>query len=244
MRERQATPPLRCLPPFSSYSHWMPPHWSPPRPCLPAGVPLTFNLWHPPPPVPQNSWQRHQLNLLSGDRILRAAVMTTGRSDSEYRCSSHQLLCSPLLSVYSTVLSLDHRNPLCGCHAWNQCLCVCMSWSHLSWCSWVKEKILLFFDGELPATQRSSYNSAGLSSLLKKHVPALCTHVGKFHPLLCIQFISNKDMKQIWQLTDKTPNIWCLCTTLWWERAELANLNVNQESFVSNCNECLCCLHV
>lgn len=66
---------------------------------------------------------------------------------------------------------------------------LCMSRSHLSWCSWVKERILLFLDGKLPATERSGYKSTPLSSLLKKHVPALWSYVGRWNfllsPLFC-----------------------------------------------------------
>lgn len=68
----------------SCSSHWMPPHWSPLRPWMPAGVPLTFNLW---PPAPQNSSQSRQLSGLSGEHILWSTVTATEGSDSsEHRC--------------------------------------------------------------------------------------------------------------------------------------------------------------
>lgn len=180
-RNNLSPPPLLCS------SHWMPPHWSPLRPWLPAGVPLTFNLW---PPAPQNSSQSRQLDGLSGERILRNAVMTTERSDSEYRCYHWvQVLqmffrfCCPFPLIFTAhcihkiteILSVSVTLWICVC-VW-----VCVSQSHLSWCSWVKESILLFLDGKLPATKRSGYKSAVLSSLLKKHVPALCSYVGRWN---------------------------------------------------------------
>lgn len=84
-----------CVSPFSppnSYSiPWMPPHWSPLWPWLPAGVPLTFSLWPPEP-------QRHRLNLLSRRWILGTTVMTTEGTDSEYRC--YRYSSKLLLSLY------------------------------------------------------------------------------------------------------------------------------------------------
>lgn len=78
----QPPPASTFSPSFSS--HWMPPHWSPPRPWMPAGVPLTFNLW---PPAPLNSSQSRQLSALSGEHILWSTVIATEGSDSgEYRC--------------------------------------------------------------------------------------------------------------------------------------------------------------
>lgn len=73
------------------------------------------------------------------------------------------------------------------CHDLN--LWVCVSQPHLSRCSWVKERILLFLDGKLPATERSGYKSAALSSLLKKHVPVLSSYVS----LLLLFFPLNGD---------------------------------------------------
>lgn len=92
-KENRIFPPVsHPLAPPNSYSiPWMPPHWSPLRPWLPAGVPLTFNLW---PPEPEG----HRLNLLSRGCILGTTVMTTEGTDSEYRC--YRYSSKLLLSLY------------------------------------------------------------------------------------------------------------------------------------------------
>lgn len=76
-------------PPPSSSGHWMPPHWSPLRPWLPAGVPLTFNLW---PTAPQNSYRAVGSVRSAGSTSCetlscrqRGATLSTG-VNSEYRC--------------------------------------------------------------------------------------------------------------------------------------------------------------
>lgn len=91
-KENRIFPPVsHPLAPPNSYSiAWMPPHWSPLRPWLPAGVPLTFSLWPPEP-------QRHRLNLLSGRCILGTTVMTTEGTDSEYRCYRYSSKLLPSL---------------------------------------------------------------------------------------------------------------------------------------------------
>lgn len=176
---------LQVTPPFltpSSSGHWMPPHWSPPRPWLPAGVPLTSDPW---PRAPQNSSQRRRLSSPSGEHILWAAVMTTEGSDSEYRCyrcSLHRLLFFLFFSLYLQHIVHDHtksstqsfRPWICGCGCFHVTVGpICPDAPGL------EKKILLFLDGKLPATERSGYKSAALSSLLKKHVPARCTYIEK-----------------------------------------------------------------
>lgn len=73
----------------------MPPHWSPLQPWLPAGVPLTFNLW---PSAPQNSSEpsaqstqrgAHPVKHCHGDREERQEVQVLTVStgvNSEYKC--------------------------------------------------------------------------------------------------------------------------------------------------------------
>lgn len=99
-----------------------------------------------------------------------------------YRCSSHTRRPHPSLQIQITEI-LEERVVLRGC------VCVCMSRSHLCWCSWVKDGILLFLDGELPATQWSGYKGATLSSLLKKHVSTLCSDVNRWNVLTSPLFI-------------------------------------------------------
>lgn len=98
-KENRFFPPVShpLAPPISCSIFWMPPHWSPLRPWLPAGVPLTFSLWPPEP-------QRHRLNLLSRRCILGTTVMTTEGTDSEYRC--YRYSSKLLLSLY-----LQHALP-------------------------------------------------------------------------------------------------------------------------------------
>lgn len=194
-KEKQLLPPLPPLFSPSCSSHWMPPHWSPRRPWMPAGVPLTFDLW---PPAPANSSQSRQLKALSGEHILR-----NSDDDREERQSVQVLTVSagvtdvlkhcpcPSPRYSQHIVSIrPTKSPPCLSRSECESVCVCMSRSHLSWCSWVKKRILLFLDGKLPATERSGYKSAALSSLLKKHVPSLCSYVGRWNffpsPLLLV----------------------------------------------------------
>lgn len=134
----QMTPPF--LPPSSS-GHWMPPHWSPPRPWLPAGVPLTSDPW---PPAPQNSSQRRRLSSPSGEHILWAAAMTTEGSDSEYRCyrCSLRRLLLFLLFIFTTHCTRSHKVLNTVFQALNLWLWVFSRHgrSHLSWCSRVRKE--------------------------------------------------------------------------------------------------------
>lgn len=135
--ERETTsassPPLPPPSPPPRSSHWMPPHWSPLRPWLPAGVPLTFNLW---PPARQNSSQSIHISALSGEDILWNTVMATEWSDGEYRCQRRVQVLQmfftpsspwpppPSRDIHDTLHPWDDRNPLSVCHALNLCLCV------------------------------------------------------------------------------------------------------------------------
>lgn len=158
-REQNLPPVSHSLAPPNSYSiPWMPPHWSPLRPWLPAGVPLTFSLWPPEP-------QRHRLNLLSRRCILGTTVMTTEGTDSEYRC--YRYSSKLLLSLY-----LQHVLPKRSTEM------VRTSPSPLSFFFF-----LFSIYGDAPGSKRrsccspaercrlqrgSSYKRAALSSLLKK----------------------------------------------------------------------------
>lgn len=158
--------------------HWIPPHWSPLRPWLPAGVLLTFNPW---PTVPQNSSQGHQLNSQRGAHPVNHC--DDNRGGRQWVQVSQMFFAPPSHLPFS--LCLQHIVPVRSQKpsqrlSHSEFVYVCMSWSHLSWCSWVKEKIPLLLDEKLPATERSGFKSEALSSLLKKHVPRLCSYVGKW----------------------------------------------------------------
>lgn len=140
----------------------------------------TPNLW-PLTPSTQNSSQRRRLSSPSGEHILWVATMTTEGSDSEYRCyrcSLHRLLFFFFFSLYFLHIVHNHTKSstqsfmlwICGCGCFHVTVGpICPD------APWLEKKILLFLDGKLPATERSGYKSAALSSLLKKHVPARCT---------------------------------------------------------------------
>lgn len=129
-------------PPDSYSIHWMPPHWSPLRPWLPAGVPLTFSL-RPPEP------QRHRLNSLSRRCILGTAVMTTEGTDSEYRC--YRYSSKLLLSLYLQHVLPKRAQKRSGSARPPPLSFFCFPSMVMPW---VKEKILLFPDGTLSATER------------------------------------------------------------------------------------------
>lgn len=134
--------------------------------------------------------------------------MSTG-VNSEYRCykcSLHYLHCCPFPWYSQHIVPVrSQKSSQSLSRSEFVSVYVCMSWSHLSWCSWVKERILLFLDGKLPATERSGYKSAALSSLLKKHVPALCSYVGRWNflasPLFFFSSIQIRILHRYDQLT-------------------------------------------
>lgn len=120
----------------------------------------------------------------------RGAHPVSGRDDDRreqqwvqvYRCSLNRLLFFLFLPLYLLHIVHNHTKSstqsfrlwICGCGCFHVTVGpICPDATGL------EKKILLFLDGKLPATERSGYKSAALSSLLKKHVPAQCTYIEK-----------------------------------------------------------------
>lgn len=227
-KENRIFPPVsHPLAPPNSYSiPWMPPHWSPLRPWLPAGVPLTFSLWPPEP-------QRHRLNLLSRRCILGTTVMTTEGSDSEYRC--YRYSSKLLLSLYlqhvlpkrSTEMVRTSPSPLS----------FFFFVFHLWWCSWVKEKILLFPGGALSATERIQLQESSAFIIIEEM--CLLSSLTLANPTIYSAFSLfpsvNQDHKHTRPL-DKATVISSSWASIWWETISSACGNTKE------LEECLCLL--
>lgn len=113
-------PPLLSPSPHSFSSHWMLPHWSPLRPWLPAGLPLTFDLW---PPAAQNSSEGCQLHahsreptVMTMERIHRWTMSTGVRED----------LYTPLLFITQCILTITEIISV-SVHSDFVSVCVCFA---------------------------------------------------------------------------------------------------------------------